>query len=90
MQKKLKVLNKWVVLRPMEEDMTSKTSLSMPDELKTKQNIGTCIELGPDCNLAEKDGVYVYDPIDSLKLNFEGEELVIVKEKNLVVNIREE
>lgn len=89
MPKTLKVLSKWVVLRPLEEDMTSKTSLSMPDELKTKQNIGKCIGVGPNCEKAKEGNVYVYEPTSIMKLIFEGEETVIVKEKDLVAEIKE-
>jgi len=90
MSKVKTVFGRTVLLKPIEDDMTERTSLVLPDELKRPQNIGEVIMTGPLCKHNLDPGDLVVHQPSTLRVTLEGVEYLFVNEKEIIGRITNE
>ncbi|HWC05984.1 MAG TPA: co-chaperone GroES [Gemmatimonadota bacterium] len=96
MATKLNPLADRVVVRPLEEKETKKGGIIIPDTAKEKPQEGTIVAVGPGkvaengdrIKLEVKKGDHVlYSKYAGTEVNVDGEELLIIKESDILATI---
>ena len=96
MATKLNPLADRVVVRPLEENETKKGGIIIPDTAKEKPQEGTIVAVGPGkvaengdrIKLEVKKGDHVlYSKYAGTEVTIDGEELLIVKESDILATI---
>ncbi len=96
MVQKLKPLGDRVLVRPIEQETTTKTGIVIPDTVKEKPQRGSVLAVGPGipdedgncCPIALKENdVVLFDRYAGSKVKLNGEELLILNQADILALI---
>jgi len=84
------MFGKWVLLEPIEEDLSKRTSLSLPDDMQKPQNMAKVVLKGSKCTVPVlKDEIVIHEP-SSMKVSLQGKTYIIVNEKEIIGKVENE